>query len=147
MSRIVKRIMHAAGLRPELTFRSFRHGGLTEMGDAELTDSQIRAQSRHRSSKVLPHYVKRTMKQIVDGAKRRPRCAGGTNMSRSKKSKRATGLTRRPHFPRPPRPAQLRPITAMPFQAGLHLLSRGAGSPRGTKRHNLSQWSAPLLSQ
>src|SRR5262249_1273638 len=34
----VRKIMRAAGLRPELTFTSFRHGGLTEMGDADLTD-------------------------------------------------------------------------------------------------------------
>jgi hypothetical protein len=49
MSRKVKEIIRAAGLRHELTFTSFRHGGFTEMGDAELTDTQIRAQSRHTS--------------------------------------------------------------------------------------------------
>ena len=71
MSRKVKEVIRAAGLRDELTFTSFRHGGFTEMGDAELTDSQIRAQSRHTSAKVLPKYVKRTMKQVAAGAKKR----------------------------------------------------------------------------
>jgi hypothetical protein len=71
MSRKVKEIMLAAGLRPELTFTSFRHGGFTEAGDAGLTDAQIRAQGRHKSAKVLPKYVKRTMKQVADGAKKR----------------------------------------------------------------------------
>jgi len=71
MSRKVKQIVRAAALRNELTFTSFRHGGLTEAGDADLTDTQIRAQSRHTSSKVLSKYVKRTMKQIADGAKKR----------------------------------------------------------------------------
>ncbi|MFY9836674.1 MAG: hypothetical protein WAK55_09415, partial [Xanthobacteraceae bacterium] len=71
MSRKVKEIMRAAGLRPELTFTSFRHGGFTEAGDAGLTDAQIRAQGRHKSAKVLPKYVKRTMKQVADGAKKR----------------------------------------------------------------------------
>jgi len=71
MSRKVKQIVRAAELRNELTFTSFRHGGLTEAGDADLTDTQIRAQSRHTSSKVLSKYVKRTMKQIADGAKKR----------------------------------------------------------------------------
>jgi hypothetical protein len=66
-----RKIMRAAGLRPELTFTSFRHGGLTEMGDAELTDRQIMAQSRHKSPKILKHYVHRTAKQIADGAKKR----------------------------------------------------------------------------
>lgn len=71
MTRTVKKIMRAAGLRTELTFTSFRHGGFTEAGDAELTDTQIRAQSRHTSAKVLPKYVKSTMKQIAAGAKKR----------------------------------------------------------------------------
>jgi hypothetical protein len=71
MSRKVKEVIRAAGLRDELTFTSFRHGGFTEAGDAELTDAQIRAQGRHTSSKVLPKYVKRTMRQVAAGAKRR----------------------------------------------------------------------------
>ena len=71
VSRKVKEIIRAAGLREELTFTSFRHGGFTEAGDAELTDTQIRAQGRHKSAKVLPKYVKRTMRQVADGAKKR----------------------------------------------------------------------------
>jgi len=66
-----REVMRAAGLRAELTFTSFRHGGLTEMGDAELSDRQIMAQSRHRSPKILKHYVKRTARQIAEGAKKR----------------------------------------------------------------------------
>ena len=71
MSRKVKEIIRAAGLRDELTFTSFRHGGFTEAGDAELTDREIRAQGRHKSPKVLPRYVKRTMRQVEAGAKKR----------------------------------------------------------------------------
>jgi hypothetical protein len=71
MSRKVKEIIRAAGLRPELTFRSFRHGGLTECGDADMTDRQIMAQSRHRSVKVLPRYVKQTERQIAEGTRKR----------------------------------------------------------------------------
>ncbi|MGO9631405.1 MAG: hypothetical protein ACLPXW_20770 [Xanthobacteraceae bacterium] len=71
MSRKVKEIIRAAGLRDELTFTSFRHGGFTEGGDAELTDREIMAQGRHRSPKVLPKYVKRTMRQVEAGAKKR----------------------------------------------------------------------------
>jgi hypothetical protein len=71
MSRKVKEIIRAARLRDELTFTSFRHGGFTEAGDAELTDTQIRAQGRHKSAKELPKYVKRTMRQVADGAKKR----------------------------------------------------------------------------
>jgi hypothetical protein len=71
MSRKVKRVIRAAGLREELTFTSFRHGGMTEAADSDLTDAEIRAQSRHKSAKVLPRYAKRTMKQVEAGAKKR----------------------------------------------------------------------------
>jgi hypothetical protein len=71
MSRVVKEIVRAAKPRAELTFTSFRHGGFTEAGDAELTDQEIMAQGRHKTRKVLPKYVKRTVKQIMAGAKKR----------------------------------------------------------------------------
>ena len=71
MSRKVKQIIRAAGLRDELTFTSFRHGGFTEAGDAELTDREIMAQGCHKSPKVLGKYVKRTMRQVATGAKKR----------------------------------------------------------------------------
>ena len=71
LSRKVKEVIRAAGLRDELSFTSFRHGGLTETGDAELTDREILAQSRHTTVKVLPKYVKRTTAQIVTGTRKR----------------------------------------------------------------------------
>jgi hypothetical protein len=71
LSRKVKEVIRAAGLRDELTFTSFRHGGFTEAGDAELTDREIMAQGRHKSPKVLPKYVKRTMRQVAEGARKR----------------------------------------------------------------------------
>jgi hypothetical protein len=71
MSRKVKEVIRAAGLRDELTFTSFRHGGFTEAADSDLTDAEMRAQGRHKSAKVLPRYAKRTMKQVAEGAKKR----------------------------------------------------------------------------
>jgi hypothetical protein len=71
MSRKTKEIIRAAGLRDELTFTSFRHGGFTEAADADLSDAEIRAQGRHKSAKVLPRYAKRTMHQVAVGAKKR----------------------------------------------------------------------------
>jgi hypothetical protein len=50
ISRTVKEVIRAAGLRDELTFTSLRDGGLTEAADADLTDAQIRAQERHKSA-------------------------------------------------------------------------------------------------
>jgi hypothetical protein len=71
VGRKVKEVIRAAGLRSELTFTSFRHGGFTETGDAELTDREIMAQGRHKSVKVLPKYVKRTARQVTTGALKR----------------------------------------------------------------------------
>ncbi|WP_298102474.1 hypothetical protein [Bradyrhizobium sp.] len=71
LSRKVKEIIRAAELRDELSFTSFRHGGFTETGDAELTDREIMAQGRHKSVKVLPKYVKRTTRQVATGALKR----------------------------------------------------------------------------
>jgi hypothetical protein len=71
LSRKVKEVIRAAGLRDELSFTSFRHGGFTETGDAELTDREILAQGRHTTVKVLPKYTKRTTKQIATGTKKR----------------------------------------------------------------------------
>jgi hypothetical protein len=62
----VKEVIRAAGLRDELSFTSFRHGGFTEGGDAELTDREMLAQGRHTTVKVLPKYTKRTTRQIME---------------------------------------------------------------------------------
>lgn len=71
LSRKVKEVIRAANLRDQLSFTSFRHGGFTEGGDAELTDREMLAQGRHTTVKVLPKYTKRTTRQIVNGAKKR----------------------------------------------------------------------------
>jgi hypothetical protein len=71
LSRKVKEVIRAAGLRDELSFTSFRHGGFTEGGDAELTDREMLAQGRHSTVKVLPKYTKRTTRQVMNGAKMR----------------------------------------------------------------------------
>jgi hypothetical protein len=41
LSRKVKEVIRAAGLRNELSFTSLRHSGFTETGDAGLTDREI----------------------------------------------------------------------------------------------------------
>jgi hypothetical protein len=71
MRHKVKAVIRAAGLRDELSFTSFRHGGFTEAADSDLTDAEIRAQGRHKSARVLPRYAKRTMQQVAAGAKKR----------------------------------------------------------------------------
>jgi hypothetical protein len=39
----VKEVIRAAGLRDELSFTSFRHGGFTEGADADMSDAELRA--------------------------------------------------------------------------------------------------------
>jgi len=67
----VKRIVRAAGLRDELSFTSFRHGGFTEGADSDLSDAELRAAGRHRSARQLPTYAKRTRKQLIAGVQKR----------------------------------------------------------------------------
>lgn len=68
---VVKTIIAEAGLRQELSFTSFRHGGFTEGADSDLTDAELRAAGRHRSSRQLPTYAKRTGKQLIIATKKR----------------------------------------------------------------------------
>lgn len=68
---VVKDIVRAAGLRDELSFTSFRHGGFTEGADADMTDAELRAAGRHRSARQLPTYAKRTRRQLISGAVKR----------------------------------------------------------------------------
>ncbi|ANW00530.1 hypothetical protein LMTR13_10505 [Bradyrhizobium icense] len=71
LRRVVRKIVVAAGIRTELSFTSFRHGGFTEGADSDLTDAELRAASRHRSTRQLPTYAKRTRKQLISGSKKR----------------------------------------------------------------------------
>jgi hypothetical protein len=71
LRRVVKKIIAAAAIRNELSFTSFRHGGFTEGADSDLTDAELRAAGRHRSSRQLPPYAKRTRKQLIAGSKKR----------------------------------------------------------------------------
>lgn len=71
LRRVVKKIVIAAGIRSELSFTSFRHGGFTEGADSDLTDAELRAAGRHRSARQLPTYAKRTRKQLISGSKKR----------------------------------------------------------------------------
>ena len=46
-----------------IRFASFRHGGVTESGDADLTDRQMMALSGHKTADLLDIYAKRTRVQ------------------------------------------------------------------------------------
>jgi hypothetical protein len=60
--RRVQEIRDAAGLPKEITFRSFRHGGFTASGDADLSDADVNAVGAKTAS-TLDIYRKGTIKQ------------------------------------------------------------------------------------
>jgi integrase len=67
----VREAAQAAGLPDDLTLSACRHGGVTELGDAELTEQGVMALSGHKTPQAARLYVKRTEGQRVAGARRR----------------------------------------------------------------------------
>jgi len=58
VQRISKKIILAAGLRPELTFTSFgRHGGTTEASASGLTETQLMQKGQWSSTATMAHYL------------------------------------------------------------------------------------------
>jgi hypothetical protein len=79
----VAAIRATAGISFEAKFMGLRHGGSTESGNADLTDSQIRALSGHNTAAMTALYTKQTMRQPRAGARKRleERTKGG-NLSK-----------------------------------------------------------------
>jgi hypothetical protein len=48
-----------------------RHGGMTELEEAELTDGQGRALSAHKSQQAYEGYAKRTMGRALSATRKR----------------------------------------------------------------------------
>ena len=64
MAKLVQRLRAQAGLPSTFTLDACRHGGMTELEEAELTDGQGRALSVHKS-KAYEGYAKRTMQRAL----------------------------------------------------------------------------------
>src|SRR5262249_51158268 len=56
----VRKARDAAGLGGHVTLDACRHGGMTELGDAELAEQGVMALSGHRTPQAARLYVKRT---------------------------------------------------------------------------------------
>jgi hypothetical protein len=67
----VREVVEHAGLNPDISLSSFRHGGFTECGDSDFTDAEIRVLSRHRSVQHMPTYVHPTQMQLQNGIEKR----------------------------------------------------------------------------
>jgi hypothetical protein len=71
MAKIVRKLRRETGLPPTFTLDACRHGGMTELEEAELTDGQGRALSGHRTKRAYEGYAKRTMERALPATRKR----------------------------------------------------------------------------
>jgi hypothetical protein len=71
MQKIVQRMRLEIGLPPEFTLDACRHGGLTELEEAELSDGQGRALSAHATQKSYEGYAKRNLPRALSATRKR----------------------------------------------------------------------------
>lgn len=71
MQKIVQRMRKEIGLPVEFTLDACRHGGMTELEEAELTEGQGRALSAHRTKESYAGYAKRTAPRILSATRKR----------------------------------------------------------------------------
>lgn len=69
--RIVREARRATGLSEHITMTACRHGGMTELGDAELTEQGVMSLSGHRTPEAARGYIKKTDAQRLAAAKKR----------------------------------------------------------------------------
>jgi hypothetical protein len=69
--RIVREARRAAGLPEHVTMTACRHGGMTELGDAELTEQGVMSLSGHRTPDAARGYVKKTDAQRLSAVRKR----------------------------------------------------------------------------
>jgi len=71
MAKVVVKIRGKLGLPSTFTLDACRHGGMTELEEAELTDGQGRALSGHRSQRAYEGYAKRTLARALPATRKR----------------------------------------------------------------------------
>jgi hypothetical protein len=68
---LVRRARREAGLPEHVTLAACRHGGMTELGDSEITEQGVMSLSGHKTPAAARLYIKRTEKQRLMAARRR----------------------------------------------------------------------------
>ena len=68
---LVQKIRKLARLPAHFTLEACRHGGMTELGDAELTEQEIMTLSTHATPEAARLYVKRNERQELSAATKR----------------------------------------------------------------------------
>lgn len=71
MQHVVQRMRKKVGLPSYFTLDACRHGGMTELEEAELTDGQGRALSTHKTQQSYEGYAKRTAKRMLSATRKR----------------------------------------------------------------------------
>jgi hypothetical protein len=71
MQKIVHAMRDKLRLPSTFTLDACRHGGMTELEEAELTDGQGRALSAHKSQQAYEGYAKRTMERALSATRKR----------------------------------------------------------------------------
>jgi hypothetical protein len=71
MQKIVQRMRKEIGLPASFTLDACRHGGMTELEEAELTEGQGRALSAHRTRESYAGYAKRTEARMLSATRKR----------------------------------------------------------------------------
>jgi hypothetical protein len=71
MQKIVHEMRDKIGLPSTFTLDACRHGGMTELEEAALTDGQGRALSAHKSQQSYEGYAKRTMERALAATRKR----------------------------------------------------------------------------
>src|SRR4029077_8324434 len=69
--KIVHTMRDQIGLPATFTLDACRHGGMTELEEAELTDGQGRALSGHKTRQAYAGYAKATIERALAAARRR----------------------------------------------------------------------------
>jgi hypothetical protein len=68
---VVKRLRDRLGLPATFALDACRHGGMTELEEAELTDGQGRALSGHRTQRAYERYAKLTLARALPATRKR----------------------------------------------------------------------------
>jgi len=71
MAKLVRRLADKFGLPATFTLDACRHGGMTELEEAELTTGQGKALSGHRTGRAYGGYAKTTMKRALAATRKR----------------------------------------------------------------------------
>jgi len=70
-AKLVRRVRDRLGLPDTFTLDACRHGGMTELEEAELTDGQGRALSGHRTQTAYAGYAKRSLARALPATRKR----------------------------------------------------------------------------